>query len=82
MVGSIVAVDVLTRCVLVHFVWDKKVGQINLQRNLSRQLELSYNTAEESKKNICYVKDESTVGHSSVTKIIIWVERTLIVKQE
>ena len=67
-----VVIDALTRCALLHSVYDLKAEQINGQRCLIGELmlskfELSHNT-EEATKNICCAKSKRAVDHNMVTR--------------
>ena len=62
MVGSVVVIGVLT-CVLLHFVCDLKVANVNIQNSLIQKLklyefELDHKTTE----------GEGTVDHSTVNR--------------
>ena len=71
-VGSIVIVDALMFYALLHFMYDLKATQINVQCSLIWELmlyefELDPNAAEAT-KNICCAKDGGTVDNSRVTR--------------
>ena len=72
MVGSIVLVGVLARCAFFHFGHDLKAAQMSVQRSLIQKLmlymfELCHNIAKAT-ENICCVKGEGSVDHSTVTR--------------
>ena len=65
-----VVVDGALKCyALLHFIYDSKDVQMNVQHSLIQEFmfyefELGYSFAEAS-KTICYAKDESTVDHNT-----------------
>ena len=66
------AVGVLTCSALLHSICDLKTAQTDRQCSLIQKLrlyksELGYNTMEAT-KNICCVKGEGIIDHSTVTK--------------
>ena len=70
-VGSIVVVGVL-KYALFHTEWDLKAAQMKVQHSLIHGLMLyeikpGHNVAEAT-KNICCVKGEGVVDHSTVTR--------------
>ena len=71
-VGSIMEVGALTRCVLLHFECDLKAMQMNVQRRPIRQFMLYEfevdHSATEATKNIYCAKREGAVDISTVTK--------------
>ena len=75
MVGSIVVVGVLTR-VLLHPVYVLKATQINVQycrihKHMLYKSEV-YHNAMEARKDICCVKGEWAIDHSTVTR---WLKK-------
>ena len=76
MVSSIMVVDALTYCALLHLICNLKAVQMNMQHSLITELmlygvEQSYNTAEVA-KNSCCVKSEGAVDHSIEIK---WLKK-------
>ena len=73
-VGSIVEVSALTRCILLHSVCDLKVAQINVQHSLIQKLLLyeleTDNYATEATKNICSAIGEGAVDQNTVTRYL------------
>ena len=72
MIGSFIVVGVLTHSVLLHFTCDLKATKMNVQCSLIQELmlykfELSCNATEVT-KDICCVKDDGTVDHSTETR--------------
>ena len=70
-VVGIMVVGVLTRCALLHIVYNLKAAQMNMQHSLIQQLmlyelKLGHYTAEVT-KNIYWAKSEGTLDHSTVT---------------
>ena len=73
MVGSVVLVNALTHCALLHSVCDLKAAQMKvlsclIQDFMLYEFRLDYKTAEAT-KNICCVKSDGTVDHSMVTRL-------------
>ena len=69
-VGSIVVVGVFTCCTLLHSLCALEATQMNIQHCLIwefYEFELGHNIAEAT-KNICCVKSEDAVNHSTVTR--------------
>ena len=71
-VGSIVVIGSLTCYALLHRKWDLKTTQMNVQCSLIRELmiyeiELGHNVTKAT-KNICCMKDEGAVDHSTVNR--------------
>ena len=65
-------VGVLTCCALLHFDCDLKTTQMNVQCRIIWELmfykfTLGHNTTEAT-KNICYVKIEGAINHSTVSR--------------
>ena len=65
-------VVVLPQSVLLHFVCDLKATQMNMQHSLIQEHALQIQTGHnvmEATKNVCCVKGEATVDHSTVTRL-------------
>ena len=74
MIGSIVIVGALTRCVLFHSVCDVKAEQTNVQHGLIWELmlqeyELDHNASEATKTIYC-AKSEVVIDHGTLIKKI------------
>ena len=72
MVGIIAIVGALTRCALLQSMCDLKAGQMNMQHSILQEF-MPYESvlghdAAEATRNICCVKVDSTVDHSTVTR--------------
>ena len=77
-VGSIVVVGVLTCCALLYLMWDLKPTQMNVQHSLIHEFMLyKFKMSDNAAKNICFMKDESSVDQRSFT----YIARTSIIKQ-
>ena len=71
-VGCIIVVGALIYCALLHSLCDLKVEQMNMKCNLIQKFilykfQLVHNTTEMT-KNICCVKGEGKVDHSTVNR--------------
>ena len=72
-IGSIVVVDVLTCCALLHFVCDLKAIDMNRGSNLIQELVLyefeQDHCMTKASKNVCCVKSEGPVDHCTITRL-------------
>ena len=71
---SIMLLDVLTQCTLLHSACDLEATEMNVQHSLIWKLmiflfKLYHNTIE-ARKNICYAQGKGAIDHSTVTILL------------